>query len=218
MPKIAIFGDSIPITSDGVTYPQILEQSGFSVDLYCKSMSMSSDILQVLLSRSDLNQYDIVILNFGIVDSSPRPMPYWMKGKVDKLRSKFFKRLIRYTVRTFRKVIISAPFGPFVYNSPDDFSRDLKLIANHVRGIETIFVNINNILDTVNTNVSIARKLYSTYNELIDKCFGDENVIDAFSLSSKLLDSKYYMDGLHFSYSGHEYIAEELLNELRKRL
>lgn len=215
--NVAVFGDSIPITSNGATYPDLLRETGFSVDVFCKSMSMSIDILDRLKTSEELDKYDLVILHFGIVDSSPRPLPMWLKRSVDGLQPKILRRAVKFVVKKCRRQMIWMTKGSYVLNPIECFVKDLKMIRDELEGHEVIFVNINNILDTVNTDVKKTRELYRSYNALIKNCFGASNVVDAYSISTNFNAPKYFIDGLHFSFEGHNYIAKAIIERLENR-
>lgn len=209
--KILVVGDSMPITSFGVTYPELLEELGHSVEVECRSMVMSSDVVKALRDV-DAYQYDLVILNFGVVDSSPRPLKQTTSRFISKIKFNLLKRVVRYIIRRYRKVIIKSRLKTIVYNNAKSFETDLVELKQLLKGQSTIFVNIGNILDTVNTDVVKARSLYQVYNNIIGDYF--ENVVDAYCITSRHLEESFFTDGLHYSDYGHEIICDEIIRKI----
>ena len=215
--RILILGDSLAFhrARDGQRleecWPWLLKAQLRTADIWVRSEPaglIHRTLAQVRLFGSSLDLFDMVIVQAGITDSCPRPIPYWLHlflGRLgDGWLQRFVNRHYRLLLRARRQT----------WTSEDKFRTTLVQILEAVTPTSTlVFVPIVRPckkLAAKAPGAAVTAERYNTIIRTVTETYGSGSarVLDDFAAACSadfVLD-----DGHHLNAAGHRLLADQL--------
>ena len=235
---VVVVGDSIclPRYLDGVefyqTYPFLLlnwlRLRGYSAEVW--NIAQAGVPINHLANRyRDYRSYvgsakgNIGILHLGVVDCSPRPIPWFARNQIGKLPSFVRNRIIGFLHRY--RVLMLRYFFSFVFTQPERFEQYYReLLVEMSNDFEVLFaVNI------APPGVSFYQRSpgidanIECYNQIISKAIQDFDkvvLVDVWGKFNEHAATEKYMlpkDGHHLSVEGHGTIYKMITESMYSR-
>lgn len=235
---IRIYGDSIslPRISDGVSFqdswPELIKKefkNQFSV--YNRSIWRNTIIKanEIILGDNsyfgDSSENGILVLQLGLCDCAPRPVPENLREKTAKM-PKIFLNLWKWALHKYRPQIQKIKF--FRYVNEDDFFRiyvnTLQEVVNKFKYIFIINIPPTNFLiekqsPGLSESIEVYNKLISNAIDTVNNdniVLVDVNEIISGQLNDDGTNDYILSDGQHLTKKGHnlysQMIAEKLNN------
>lgn len=159
---------------------------------------------------------DIFILNYGIVDCSNRPIPYWLFrfiNNYDESEGKahqFIRKFISYIEKKYRKQLVRIRnYRP--WTNPQKFRclyRGLIQQLQKETSARIICIGINRTNERINSQLHRTNERIEEYNHIIKECCDE---LDCSYIEPKNhIDSLDTPDGIHYDATGHLKIAKIL--------
>jgi len=232
---IRVYGDSysMPRSFIGVpfdqTYSELIsekigsnEKNSASVYLYNRSQG-GADINQLYQTFLMDSTYfgkrpeDILIIQSGIVDCAPHPIPFWLKKQIAKLPGILLRPVVKFLHKN-RPVMLKMGLS-WKRTSKRKFFSVYKKWMKHASDFRRVYIfNIMSIRDELDAHSPGFKKSIREYNRLIYDAVNSVQLpniclIDVFNIVN---ERKYLSeDGYHLSLEGHRLFSKLLLKRLK---
>jgi hypothetical protein len=213
--RILIVGDSLSFTFAGQTLDQcwhwLLKTSLPQSDVWVRAepdSRVDTVLAQLRLFQSSLFLFDLVIVQSGIVDSCPRPMPYWVHRFLYKLGNQTLKRLINRNYQTLLH------FRRKSWTSEARFRTVVTDIVERVIPTSTVlFIPIvrpcNRLLWKAPTSVAATERYNAIVRETCEAHgAGRAHVLSGFNATCT--GEFVLADGHHLTAAGHRMLADHI--------
>ena len=154
------------------------------------------------------------ILNLGVVDASTREVPLWFYRLATKKTlspiAVLFKIIYRNIIARFRNFLVVIR-GKRSWVSERKFEKYFDLVINTLlkeTNSKIIVLSINLANNRVESELPGSLRKHKIYNDIMKKITNNYNQL--FVDTNDIIELKDYPDGVHFSKSGHEKIADHL--------
>lgn len=166
---------------------------------------------------------DVIIYNVGVVDASTREMPLWLANLIKRDTGSWFNSMMHalnhHLFTRFRPLFVYLR-GKRPWRSHKKFKSCLQALSAEMEkelGVPQIFLGINKGNDRIEKELPGSTSNYRSYTESIREIAeqSDSEFVDLSDLNS----GEHFPDGIHFSKSGHEIVADricELLENIAK--
>lgn len=173
------------------------------------------------------NKADVIILQEGIVDCAPRPIPRKVRNLVSKLPGFLKKRVIKFLHNNRAKL---QNFGlKYFIVKPKDFAEEYKKFLNEAaKAAERIYVfNIVPTNDEIEAQSPGLKKSIDDYNKIISDVIKEMNLKNVFLIdmyehvNSKIENLNDYVlkeDGHHITKLSHKIYSEKIIENETKYL
>lgn len=174
---------------------------------------LNSKMLKNALQNGPLPAFepDIVVLQLGIVDSSPRAL---RKLELSILSRIFIlNKIVRYLVRKFYTFIVLK--RDITYVSTKDFKNNMLYIKNFYMDKEILVIPIalaNNEYRKKNPNI---QRNIDIYNDVLKGIFREGFLDNIYTPAN--LEKLFTSDNHHLSIYGHNFLADQVFVEIKKR-
>ena len=238
---IRVYGDSLsmPRQQYGIpyyeTYPELFKKelkkkfSGFDVNLYNRSQG-GSDIRRLFKTIKRDGDYflnnnlEIIIIQSGIVDCAPRPIPQRVRKIIEKIKNQFLQEKIISYIRKNRANFIKIKGDkPFRKTSPSAYKTILNRMVRLLNGKNNniLLINIPPTFENLNQRSPGLQSSIKFYNNIIKKTINNINSEDI-----KLADvytfinndpngiKKYISDGIHITKEAHKLYCNLLMESI----
>ena len=238
---IRVYGDSLsmPRHQYGIpyyeTYPELFKKklkkkfSGFDVNLYNRSQG-GNDIRKLFKTIAKdcayffNNNLEIIIIQSGIVDCAPRPVPQRVRLIIEKIKNQFLKKKIISYIHAHRANFIKIKGDkPFRKTNPSDYKIFLDRMIRLLNGKNNniLLINIPPTFDHLNQRSPGLQSSIKIYNHIIKKTINNINSEDI-----KLADiytfinndpnglKKYISDGIHITKEAHKLYCDLLMESI----
>ncbi len=227
--RIIVFGSSVCLT---IRPPRTTRAEGTYTDLLrraCQAQDPTAEVLNlarrsnIITLESELEftnsltrfNPDVVILHYGIVEASPRALPYrsWMWWHRPQVCSKF-KGYIAGRLNLLWPHLIRL-FGLKGWVNSAQFAYHLKRLCAHARKecqARIFLINIGPPNELFCQRLPGIERIIPEYNRTIARVAAEEGaeVIDVWSLIQQYSIEKMQPDGAHLTSFGHECLFQQL--------
>lgn len=233
--KIVVIGNSTALElipnrksrEEGV-FGEILERelSKMGLDVSVRIMAEHGTIITEGLKRIEKNVIQhfpgIVIINYGIVDCTPRLFPKFLvdfvKEPSPRMISNCTRVLLRKTVSFIGSIYLKVIKGA-AWVSPSVFRRSLLMMVEKVQNetmADIILINIVPASAERDIQIKGLNDNILKYNAIIREITALKNtaLIDICSLAKEIGIQKILPTDFHYNAKGHQVIAEEILKML----
>lgn len=207
--------DKITEVSVEQTYPYLLKKilNSFQFSIDTASFRKITDFPNIL--ESAVKDYDIFILQGGIVDCYPRPLS--QNNTVSQsLLPKVIRRIVRTNRSFFIKNIRNRP-----WSSKVEFENALDAIVRILHNKKIIFLNIAPVNDFQNKQTPNANKNIDEYNLILHSVCKKHNV-ELIDINTRLknereMDLFLHARDSHLNVQGNALYAEMIFRVLEKK-
>jgi lysophospholipase L1-like esterase len=230
--KIVILADSLSLprpenlgnTPYEETYPYLMdislrEQMGINAPIIIEKGKRSRTMPDV---AADWNEYvswrkpEIVVIQVGITDCSPRVFTTRQRAYVERIPARFIREILLKFVRKFRRQLIAAS-APKVYTTLQQYRDTVtKLVEWAERDcvLALVFVKIVMPPDSLEKRSPGSQENVRLYNNVLDQIKSKHGVyvIELNDLIHNQENAGSYIieDGQHLSVQGHRLLAKHL--------
>lgn len=231
--KICIIGNSVALRvrptlsfPNNKNYFQFLEEKGNSKYTFYNLAYGASTVKDIYKKMDDYIRIfpSYYILNVGVVDASTREVPLWFYRLATKKSLNpfvvFCKLFYRNIVTKFRSSLVVLR-GKRSWISERKFEKYFDLIVNNLlkeTNSRIIVLSINLANERVENELPGSLRKHKIYNDIMKRVANNYN--QSFVDTNEIIELNDYPDGVHFSKSGHEKIADRLyltIHELNSR-
>jgi lysophospholipase L1-like esterase len=219
--RILIVGDSLSFnrehTGQGLEecWPWLLKTSMPGADVWVRSEPASlidAALAQVRLFESSLALFDGVIVQSGISDSCPRPIPHWLHLILGRLGNGKLQRLVNRNYRLLLR------FASNSWTSEEKFRKTLLDIVTRVTPTSTVlFVPIVRPCKKLTAKVPGSARAADRYNAIIHDVCEEHGAGRALVLSDfedACSEDHVLDDGHHLNALGHRLLADQIVEVL----
>lgn len=223
MKNILVLGNSVaavakPDEENILTYSDILSKSFKVTNLSKRASIISDDHFRKIKNKE---MYDVVILNFGVVEactrSTERKLYMFLYQNKLKWYQKPFRFFLSYFETKFRAYFVKKRGFRSWINS-QEFKKHLsELITSFQQknsNVKFIGISINKPSERINLQLPKSdeniEKFNIVYHQLAEQY--DFPVFDSY----EEIESANVPDGIHYNAKGHEIVADKLLTILGK--
>ena len=214
--RILVVGDSLAFHRpwEGQTldqcWPWLLKTRLPGADVWVRSEPASlveRAVVEVRFFESSLALFDLVIVQCGITDSCPRPIPYWLHCALGRMwdgkPQKFINRKYRSLLRFHHKS----------WTSEKKFRLSLAEIVSRVTPTSRVlFLPIVKPCKHLTAKAPGVSDAVGRYNSIIREVGGHGRVLNDFH---RICTEEYVLDdGHHLNASGHRLLADHIINAL----
>lgn len=190
------------------------KKDDIDIDIIAKDYHTTIDAVKeakAIKEKQDQNAYDVVIINLGINDCSPRLLNKFWREKLMMLPQKISFLIRVYILRKYRKILFKI-FGSRLLVTEKEFVSNIKQINRIIKPKKMIVMNI------CRTNKELERKLpgvnenIAKFNKMISTIDKKDNitVLDTDTITRKIGTEKATIDGVHYMEDTCRIIAEKL--------
>lgn len=208
--RILVLSDSLalPRTNEGqkvryeYTYSSLLRESGYSLHQISLAGGTADKILEQATYFRDVN-WDLVVIQFGIVDCTPRPFSKYERALVNLVVTRFpftkspILRLAKFLRRTRRKVYTDISEYKSLLNKLHEMFIDRTVVAMPIVAASSLRDSIFGLNDNI-----------TLYNEALFDEFSELRI-------DRIADDCFVNDGHHLNRLGHAIIFESIKELLR---
>jgi hypothetical protein len=238
---IRVYGDSLslPRVAESVayhqTYPELLAERwriafpDAQVHLYNSSFSGASAPALYQTMRSDAFYFgkpggDILVVQCGIVDCAPRPLPVWLRALVSRLPNVLRERVVRF-LHNHRADLLKLGLSWTVTNRQDFVANMKQCLALAADFDRTYVINIAPTNPEMEAHSPGLSASISDYNRLIEEAVTNANIsrmalIDVHDAILKqpqgVNECISKVDGHHLTPAGHRLYAR-MIQEQEQR-
>ncbi len=238
---LKVYGDSLslPRPKDGIgfgkEYSYLLKkrvEKELNKEVFCWNRSMGGARVDELFNHYERDKYyigkeGILIIQSGVVDCAPRPLPIFLR-EIVSLTPEFLKWRIVKFLHNNRAKILKAGLGTKP-TSPKKYRLTMeKWIKSAIEIEKIIFViNIAPNTDEIEKHSPGFRKSIKLYNQILESVITEINsqkviLIDAYSaIKEKDKEVKFLInqkDGHHITKDGHLLYSELLFDKISTAL
>ena len=171
---------------------------------------LSSDLLVGALA-SQLGAYkpDIIVLQLGIVDSSPRTMTLIEKTLVGRLPGFLRNPILGFVRQHYAKII---KFRDISYVSPDRFQSNLVTLRNYFKSAKFVVIPIAPANSEYKLKNPLIERNIDEYNRRLELVFNSDYLHSAYDGGN--VEELFMKDNHHLNIVGHSVLAGNVLSLL----
>lgn len=230
---IRVYGDSLSLPRRGIglshpdTYPELLRSALGDVQLYNRSRGgvtlpvMAREMFEPDCTYFDREDETLLVLQLGVVDCAPRPIPRWLRGGISRLPPRLQKPVIGW-LHDHRAALLGRGLA-WRMTPPEVFAAVYRRLLEHARGRfrHTLCLNIaptNPGIEAHSPGFGASIALYNTrLAELVGSLQAPEvELVDVHRLILEQPEGLDHFvcpeDGHHITAAGHQLYCRAILS------